>query len=619
MVSFYLDKNAMESETKLSTHPDIKVPHGSKVKSVPADPTNGSYTFIGWFYMDNGVEKAFDFANMPVNKDLKVYGKWSSNVLKEYTIYYKIQNGETQIADPTVGSALAGITKTFDAKGGSDLYPLYQEGYFPLVQSHSMTLDINATETNNTNVYTFEYVQKDAVPYIVRYVDEEGNELINQKVVLDNHKAVVTETFAACSGYMPDAYQKRLVVTGADVLDNEWIKVTIDGNTVLVNPNNVITFVYKKDDKHAYYKITHYTENLEVDSQGNKTWTEYTSSQIVGDINTIYTASSITIPGFTYDSSIPGTVTGGKLTADGLELKLYYTRNSYPYQVRYLEQGSGTALHDPKNGSDKYGKVISEQAIDITDYDAVNPTSQTLSIRVEESTTATINIITFYYKEKEVTINYVAVPPTGAIADEDFGSVSPTSETVKVLNGTAQGSTATVSSNEYYFVGWYKDRECTQLVTENDGTLTGNKFTPAKVNKKNVAATYYAKFEYAKADLTITKAGSTVDKTDKFVFNVKDSNGKVVSTVTIKGTGSVTVKDLPTGTYTVEEDTSWSWRYTPDKVSKEVTLAGQDGGVTFTNTKSKNKWIDGSTWCQNIFRVTNINKNGDNVIISPIE
>ena len=70
---------------------DITVPHGSKADPTPAEPTNGNYTFIGWFYMENGVEKAFDFANMPVTKDMQVYGKWSSNVLKQYTIYYKIQ------------------------------------------------------------------------------------------------------------------------------------------------------------------------------------------------------------------------------------------------------------------------------------------------------------------------------------------------------------------------------------------------------------------------------------------------------------------------------------------------------------------------------------------------
>ena len=290
-VEFYLDKAALDAGTKLGTdtHPDITVPHGSKADPTPDDPTNGSYTFVGWFYMEDDVEKAFDFANMPVNKDLKVYGKWSSNVLKKYTIYYKIQGTDTEIADPTTGSGLAGITKTFEAKGGTDLYADYQEGYFPVTKSHSMTIDINATEENDTNVYTFWYVQKDAVPYTVRYLNKEtGQPVATEKTVNDNRKAVVTETFVPVSGMMPDAYQKRLVVSAEEGAVNE------------------IIFYYTEDTTHAYYKITHYTENLATDAQGNTTWTEYASSQVVGDIGENYSAYPMTIPGFTYDSTVTG-------------------------------------------------------------------------------------------------------------------------------------------------------------------------------------------------------------------------------------------------------------------------------------------------------------------------
>ena len=226
--------------------------------------------------MDNGVEKAFDFANMPVNKDLQVYGKWSSNVLKEYTIYYKYvdaSGNKIEIAAPTTGSGLAGITKTFEAKGGTELYADYQEGYFPLVKSHSMTLDINATEENDTNVFTFWYVQKEAVPYTVKYLNKEtGEPVADEKTVSDNRKAVVTETFVPVQGMLPDAYQKRLVVSAEKDAVNE------------------IIFYYEEDTTHAYYAITHYTENLAKDSDGNPTWTEYASSQAVGDIGTIYTA-----------------------------------------------------------------------------------------------------------------------------------------------------------------------------------------------------------------------------------------------------------------------------------------------------------------------------------------
>lgn len=569
-VEFYLDKAALDAGTKLSTHPDITVPHGSKANPAPETPENGSYTFIGWFYMENGVEKAFDFANMPVNKDMQVYGKWSSNVLKQYTIYYKIQGTDTEIAAPTTGSGLAGVTKTFEAKGGTDLYADYQEGYFPVTKSHSLTLDI---ENDANNVYTFWYVQREAVPYTVKYLNKQtGEPVATAKTVSDNRKAVVTETFVPVSGMMPDAYQKRLVVSAEDDAVNE------------------IIFYYTEDTTHAYYKITHYTENLAKDSQGNPTWTEYASSQAVGDIHKTYKADPMTIPGFTYDETVAGTVVSGELTANGLELKLYYTRNSYPYQVRYLEQGTGKQLAAPKNSTGKYGQVISESAIDIANYDAVDPTSQTLNIRIEEDNEAKLNIITFYYKEKEATINYVAVGPDGVT---DFGSVDPTSETVKVLSGTAQGSTATASSNTYRFVGWYSDAECTNQLS------TDAKYVPAKINNLNVSATYYAKFEYNLTDLKITKKATPYDANDMFIFTVKHGN-EVVAKVALKAGESVTIKNLTVGeTYTVTEDTSWSWRYNPDKATRSIILEPTGNEVTVTNTLDNNYWLGASSYAIN--------------------
>lgn len=574
-VEFYLDEAALDAGTKLSTHPDITVPHGSKADPVPAKPTNGSYTFIGWFYMENGVEKAFDFANMPVNKDMKVYGKWSSNVLKQYTIYYKIQGTDTEIADPTTGSGLAGVTKTFEAKGVTDLYADYQEGYFPATKSHSLTLDI---ENDANNVYTFWYVQREAVPYTVKYLNKEtGAPVADEKTVSDNRKAVVTETFVPVKNMMPDAYQKRLVVSAEDGAVNE------------------IIFYYTEDTTHAYYKITHYTENLAKDSQGNTTWTEYASSQAVGDIHKTYKADPMTIPGFNYDSKVPGTVVDGELTANGLELKLYYTRNSYPYQVRYLEKDTGKQLAAPKKSNGKYGQVIYESAIDIANYTAVDPTSQTLNIRIEEGTEAKLNIITFYYTENEATINYVAVGPEGAT---DFGSVNPTSETVKVLSGTAQGSTATATSNTYRFVGWYSNADCTQSV-DSSWVDENNKLTPVKADAAWTDTTYYAKFEYNLTDLKITKHATPYDANDMFIFTVKHGD-EVVAKVTLKAGESVTIKDLTVGeTYTVTEDTSWSWRYSPDSATHSITLQPSNNEVTVTNTLDNNNWLGASSYAIN--------------------
>ena len=548
--------------------------HLTKEAMIRAKP-NGDYNFVVWYYYENGVKKYFD-PTMQIRTDLTLYAEWGSDTLKQYTVRYVLQGTDTKVADDLTGSGLAGTTKTFDAKGGTELYAEYQEGYFPLVQSQSLLLDIEA----ETLIVTFEYVPAPEVPYTVKYINTETNtnvfdgKTVADKVVEDNRKAVVTEIFEVISGFMPDAYQKRLVVTP--------------------NGENILYFYYTRDALHAYYKITHYTQN--VTGEG---WTVYAESQAKGDIGTTYNAEPMTISGFTFDSTIPGTVQSGELTANGLELKLYYTRNSYPYQVRYLEQGSGKQLADPKDGAGKYGQVISESAIDIANYTAVDPTSQTLNIRIEESQTeAKLNIITFYYTENTVSINYVPVGPVGAA---NFGTVHPTSETVKIKSGTAVGSEPTPGTG-FKFVGWYKDSACTHPV-EGEGWLVGTTIKPQKdANGNNTAATYYAKFEYDVADLTITKSGcNAADENQCFIFTITGDG--TTRTVVIQGNGSVTIQGLKAGTtYTVTEDSGWSWRYEDASGAQTVTLRpGVVNNVAYTNQRNNPKWLGGDAYSRNIF------------------
>ncbi|MDD6143835.1 MAG: InlB B-repeat-containing protein [bacterium] len=593
-VTFYLDQTAWKAGSMLSSHEPVKVPHGSLMSPIPAEPDNGDYTFVGWFYEENGEEKAFDFAHMEVRKDLHVYGKWSSNTLKEYTVRFVLKSDETvKVAADIKGSALAGTTKTFDAKGDTELYADYQEGYFPDAKSKSLMMDIEA----DTLILTFYYTPAEAVPYTVKYVNKEtGEALWEDKVVDDNRKAVVTETFVPITGYMPDAYQKRLVVT--------------------LGGENILYFYYTQDTQHAYYKITHFTQNTDL-----ATWTEYSSSQFPGDIGQRYTADPLTINGYNYDhiEYVVGGVTvtdtditneGAVLTAAGLEINLYYVRKEYPYQVRYLEEGTGAQLAEPKDGREKYGKVVSESAIEIHGYTAIDPTSQTLNIRIEESVTeAKLNIITFYYKEKEATFNYIPVGPEGCGADGKplataAGTVDTETETVKVKTGLPVGSTATASSNVYKFVGWYLDAACTQSVPAE--WVNGNKIVPQKQNLDDdestaplyESATYYAKFEYNLTSLTIVKDGyaetASIDPNQTFIFKVTGGDLGDGIMVSIDGDGSKTISGLTVGeTYTVTEMESWSWRYDSDS-SKSITLQPTGNTVTINNTREHIYWLDGN-------------------------
>ena len=181
----------------------------------------------------------------------------------------------------------------------------------------------------------------------------------------------------------------------------------------------------------------------------------------------------------------------------------------------------------------------------------------------------------------------------------DFGSVNPTSETVKVLTGTAQGSTAAANAPTFCFVGWYSDAECTQSV-DSSWVDENNKLTPVKAGDAWTDTTYYAKFEYNLTNLKITKNASPYDANDMFIFTVKDSDGKEVAKVTLKAGESVTIKNLTVGeTYTVTEDTSWSWRYNPDKATRSIILEPTGNEVTVTNTLDNNNWLGASSYAIN--------------------
>ena len=104
--------------------------------------------------------------------------------------------------------------------------------------------------------------------------------------------------------------------------------------------------------------------------------------------------------------------------------------------------------------------------------------------------------------------------------------------------------------------------------------------------------------------LTIRKEGwQTIDENQSFLFDVTGPDG-YSKRVVINGNGSVTIKGLKIGsTYTVTEVTGWSWRYTPNSEPKLITLkATGENSVTFANTRSSTKWLDGNAYCKNEFK-----------------
>ena len=121
---------------------------------------------------------------------------------------------------------------------------------------------------------------------------------------------------------------------------------------------------------------------------------------------------------------------------------------------------------------------------------------------------------------------------------------------------------------------------------------------------------------HALGDLTITKTGiESVDhhgsdqdadqEQQSTIYTVSGTSysGKVINMqVTICGNGSITIKDLPAGEYTVTEDQNWSWRYDAEAGSQSVTVTVSGANVTFKNDRTEESWLSGDNFCKNLFK-----------------
>ena len=104
--------------------------------------------------------------------------------------------------------------------------------------------------------------------------------------------------------------------------------------------------------------------------------------------------------------------------------------------------------------------------------------------------------------------------------------------------------------------------------------------------------------------LTVTKTGGADG--EPYVFTVY-RGGIPYTQVTVVGNRSVSLYELPVGSYTIQEDTGWSWRYdatyNPNGDDGCALTAGHDTGtITCANDQKNHQWLNGfSEVIANIF------------------
>ena len=556
------------------------------------------------------------------------------------TYVYLTSDGQfhRQIAADSTGYAYQGNTRTFYPKVGdplNELYANFNTGCYPTLASHSITVESESDKTAPVmNVFTFTYARATSISYTVEYRYADNNELISLapysgRVPKSSDKAVVTERFAVIQDYIPDAFYKRLILA---------VKVDAVGN--VTSQDNVVVFYYTKNNTHAPYAVHHMLQTLdaalkdqsvlETDANGNYKYYAEDEARIqgIGETGRTLSVTPQTFSGFsvsntgiqiTTEITTAGTTTTKKeitrsgtdfaITIDknGTDLYVFYTRNQRKYNVYYLKYGTSTTdlstleynAADPAHTSGvlanvttsrgKFGQTVTKDAIAIEGWSCVSDKQQTLLLRSDEKQ----NNIFFFYLPVQYRVDYQVWPQGG-------GTVSPSKEVVEG-DTLFKGSTPTEKPG-YRFDGWYLDENCTKHVTAAEGTVnsTKNRLVPNKSKLEAIPKdnTFYAKFVPVLGDLTITRSNASDDEGNGdrvFVYRItttKDPSFELF--VSIKGNGSVTIKDLFCFTYTIEQQNGWSWRYADTSQTVTVTEGG-NAEVTFASAPARNKWLNGSS------------------------
>ena len=177
------------------------------------------------------------------------------------------------------------------------------------------------------------------------------------------------------------------------------------------------------------------------------------------------------------------------------------------------------------------------------------------------------------------TAQYTQTPITYTVSyDANGGSGAPAGQS-KTHGTNLTLSTQVPTLSGYEFTGW-----------NTNANGSGTSYQPGGVYSANADVTLYAQWKASDktTTLTVTKNinGST-DPNQVFVFTIQSkSDPSFTMTVTLHGSESLVIYDLPIGEYTVTEDMSWAWQYTAETESQPVSAnAGQQNTASFTNTR----------------------------------
>ena len=189
------------------------------------------------------------------------------------------------------------------------------------------------------------------------------------------------------------------------------------------------------------YTVEHYQEKLD------GTYVLADTDNLEGTTDTEAVAAEKGYDDFTVDKTVEGTVASGNIAGDGsLVLKLYYTRNTYSYEVRHIKQlpdGTYDETHaEVENLSGKFEAIATVNAKDYGEHYPTNNAGTKQNIKIE----------------KDLTIDVLYDLDMHTLTFDAKGGTETDSVTVRHGNTVAKPEDPKRSG--YRFNGWFDDEKC---------------------------------------------------------------------------------------------------------------------------------------------------------------
>lgn len=503
------------------------VEHGSNITTIPTAKADTGYEFVGWAneIAPDTILTEEEIKAMVITGNVGFVAKFAPKTYS-YTVKYLDKDTNEEIADMKSASALfdsevtetavdvpfyavdGSLTKSIIMKeSGNEIVFLYEKNkhnvIFKAGDNGEITGDTNQSVKHDEKVTSvptptpdkgYEFVGWEKTvesgtvasenpanekitekttftakfaplkyDYVVRYLDEDGNELLTEKRVnAVDFGTKITENAEEIYGYTPDKTKADIVI---DVTDNE--------------NQNVITFVYSKKD----YKVTFNTDGngtITGKTEDNVKYNEKVSEVPENNSNVGYKFTGWTMKTADGKETLVENPANEKITGN-TTFTAHYEKVTLNYSVKYVDE-NGKELSPSEVKNSTYGENVEETAKQIAGYTAKEQ-KKSVTMKLEGN-----EIVFVYTKNPEDKNNQTVINNNNNTTKKDDKNTKTTKKDNKKNNKKAQTTKKNKSGNVLGEDESKNNKKSDKNVTVNGADSKSGTTTETDGNTTNTAS-----------------------------------------------------------------------------------------------------------------------------------